>query len=76
MEESGVTACLNSHLSVDLSSDLLTPIFKREQAVSKMGHNSDKMYVTHAEHSAGNHTASSNGKRQENGKSEFLRLPL
>ncbi|WVQ83371.1 peptidyl-prolyl cis-trans isomerase-like 2 [Cryptococcus sp. DSM 104549] len=41
-----------------------------------MGHNSDKMYVTHAEHSAGSHTASSTGKRAETGKSEFQRLPF
>nr|ODN74249.1 peptidyl-prolyl cis-trans isomerase-like 2 [Cryptococcus depauperatus CBS 7841] len=41
-----------------------------------MGHNSDKLYVTHSEHSAGSHTASSTGKRQETGKSEFQRLPL
>ncbi|WWC86927.1 peptidyl-prolyl cis-trans isomerase-like 2 [Kwoniella dendrophila CBS 6074] len=41
-----------------------------------MGHNSDKMYVTHSEHASGNHTASSTGKRAETGKSEFLRLPF
>lgn len=41
-----------------------------------MGHNSDKLYVTHSEHAAGSHTASSFGKRQETGKSEFQRLPL
>ncbi|KAK8847361.1 peptidyl-prolyl cis-trans isomerase-like 2 [Kwoniella newhampshirensis] len=41
-----------------------------------MGHNSDKMYVTHAEHASGDHTASSTGKRLENGKSEFQRLPF
>ncbi|TYJ53572.1 peptidyl-prolyl cis-trans isomerase-like 2 [Cryptococcus floricola] len=41
-----------------------------------MGHNSDKMYVTHAEHSAGSHTASSYGKRAATGKSEFQRLPF
>ncbi|WVQ76076.1 peptidyl-prolyl cis-trans isomerase-like 2 [Cryptococcus sp. DSM 104548] len=41
-----------------------------------MGHNSDKMYVTHSEHSAGSHTASSTGKRAATGKSEFQRLPF
>ncbi|KAK1921557.1 peptidyl-prolyl cis-trans isomerase-like 2 [Papiliotrema laurentii] len=41
-----------------------------------MGHNSDKMYVTHAEHAAGSHSASSTGKRQDTGKSEVLRLPF
>jgi peptidyl-prolyl cis-trans isomerase-like protein 2 len=41
-----------------------------------MGHNSDKMYVTHSEHAAGHHTASSTGKRMETGKSEVQRLPL
>ncbi|WVO18749.1 peptidyl-prolyl cis-trans isomerase-like 2 [Cryptococcus decagattii] len=41
-----------------------------------MGHNSDKLYVTHSEHAAGSHTASSFGKRQETGKSEFQRLPF
>ena len=41
-----------------------------------MGHNSDKMYVTHSEHASGSHTASSTGKRLENGKSEAQRLPL
>ncbi|WVQ69216.1 peptidyl-prolyl cis-trans isomerase-like 2 [Kwoniella botswanensis] len=41
-----------------------------------MGHNSDKMYVTHSEHASGGHTASSTGKRAETGKSEFLRLPF
>ncbi|GFZ47690.1 peptidylprolyl isomerase [Saitozyma sp. JCM 24511] len=41
-----------------------------------MGHNSDKMYVTHSEHAAGHHTASSTGKRGETGKSEFQRLPF
>ncbi|ORY31009.1 peptidyl-prolyl cis-trans isomerase-like 2 [Naematelia encephala] len=41
-----------------------------------MGHNSDKMYVTHSEHAAGHHTASSTGKRLDSGKSEFQRLPF
>ncbi|ORX38871.1 hypothetical protein BD324DRAFT_617632 [Kockovaella imperatae] len=41
-----------------------------------MGHNSDKMYVTHSEHASGSHTASSTGKRMESGKSEFQRLPF
>ncbi|WWC59286.1 peptidyl-prolyl cis-trans isomerase-like 2 [Kwoniella dejecticola CBS 10117] len=41
-----------------------------------MGHNSDKMYVTHSEHASGSHTASSTGKKGESGKSEFLRLPF
>ncbi|KAL7423807.1 cyclophilin peptidyl-prolyl cis-trans isomerase Cyp8 [Cryptotrichosporon argae] len=41
-----------------------------------MGHNSDKMYVTHAEHSAGGHTASTAGRRRETGKSEIQRLPF
>ncbi|KAK4685334.1 peptidyl-prolyl cis-trans isomerase-like 2, partial [Tremellales sp. Uapishka_1] len=41
-----------------------------------MGHNSDKMYVTHSEHASGDHTASSNGKRDTSGKSEFQRLPF
>ncbi|WVR04605.1 peptidyl-prolyl cis-trans isomerase-like 2 [Kwoniella sp. DSM 27419] len=42
-----------------------------------MGHgNSDKMYVTHAEHASGSHTASSTGKRGETGKSEVQRLPF
>lgn len=41
-----------------------------------MGHNSDKMYVTHSEHAAGDHSASSTGKRAATGKSEVLRLPL
>lgn len=43
---------------------------------STMGHNSDKMYVTHSEHAAGAHTASSGGKRAETGRSEVMRLPL
>ncbi|OCF37351.1 peptidyl-prolyl cis-trans isomerase-like 2 [Kwoniella heveanensis BCC8398] len=41
-----------------------------------MGHNSDKMYVTHSEHAAGHHTASSSGKRAESGRSEVQRLPF
>lgn len=42
-----------------------------------MGHgNSNKLYVTHAEHASGDHTASSYGKRAEQGKSGILRLPL
>lgn len=41
-----------------------------------MGHNSDKMYVTHSEHAMGSHTAGMTGKRAESGKSEIQRLPL
>ncbi|WVQ98025.1 peptidyl-prolyl cis-trans isomerase-like 2 [Kwoniella sp. CBS 9459] len=41
-----------------------------------MGHNSDKMYVTHSEHAAGHHTASSSGKRADSGRSEVQRLPF
>jgi peptidyl-prolyl cis-trans isomerase-like protein 2 len=41
-----------------------------------MGHNSDKMYITHSEHASGGHSASSTGKRAEQGKSEVQRLPL
>lgn len=54
------------------------PIKQRTALVqlANMGHNSDKLYVTHSEHAAGSHTASSFGKRQETGKSEFQRLPL
>jgi len=49
---------------------------KDPYASAKMGHNSDKMYVTHSEHASGSHTASSTGKKQESGKSEAQRLPL
>lgn len=41
-----------------------------------MGNNSEKTYVTHAEHAAGGHTASSGGKRAESGRSLVMRLPL
>ncbi|RXK37207.1 peptidyl-prolyl cis-trans isomerase-like 2 [Tremella mesenterica] len=41
-----------------------------------MGHNSDKLYITHSEHAAGHHAASSTGKRQESGRSEIQRLPF
>lgn len=54
------------------------PIKQRTALVqlANMGNNSDKLYVTHSEHAGGSHTASSFGKRQETGKSEFQRLPL
>lgn len=45
-------------------------------SAAKMGHNSDKMYVTHSEHASGDHTASSTGKRMESGKADVQRLPL
>lgn len=41
-----------------------------------MGNNSDKMYITSAEHAKGHHSASSSGKQAETGKSVMMRLPL
>jgi len=58
--------------------DHSSPYILRDSSdnTAKMGHNSDKMYVTHSEHASGSHSASSTGKRMEVGKSEFQRLPL
>lgn len=69
----------NSMLVTTLSLSIFYQPIKQRTALvqlANMGHNSDKLYVTHSEHAAGSHTASSFGKRQETGKSEFQRLPL
>ncbi|CDZ96367.1 peptidyl-prolyl cis-trans isomerase-like 2 [Phaffia rhodozyma] len=41
-----------------------------------MGHNSDKLYVTHSEHAAGSHTAGGGGYQGVKKQTEFQALPF
>ena len=66
----------NSSLSLSTLLSVYSDLGSVTENRLQMGHNSDKLYVTHSEHAAGSHSASTSGKQSETGRSDIQRLPL